>query len=590
MPVFSRQPVLPGDSLPVAGNPVNLERFSDALSESIRRFITDELPQSNYLVDQQFLHAGKDLQEFYQNRNFTPAWIHTKVPIWIYSNVMPWWHTDAPLRVSPDHSALTGAPNPVGNKSSVLGKNAFALLAYIRDISHHGLTPGDYHFPLLGEFINHTWLFMPIDTLYLMKLDVLLSDAFLTLGLELYYGRVDTDNQANRWKLERKKPDLQIARRLEEALAVNDVPRVLNLLAPRYRSYWMMKEDLAFFMGLQDTPWPEISSDVTIHPGDSGLLLPQIRTRLVSLGYGLSDTVSVNYDQKLEKQIKLFQHDWGLNADGGIGQGTFQALNESPQTLINRIRVNMERFRWLPLSVPHKYVTVNIVNFRLDFIDGADTLISMRAIVGKDSRATPIFNSLMTHLVFSPTWTVPPTILQNDVIPQLKKGPAYLNDKDMKLLRHNGTEVAYNDVDWSKISGRNFPYMVRQGPGPGNALGKVKFMFPNNYNIYIHDTPTRGYFARDDRAMSSGCIRIEKPFELASILLADVAEWPPEKIRSAMDQRTPKIVNLKVPVEVLILYLTAWTDGNGRIQFRNDIYSRDEWVLNALDQSRASVN
>jgi len=576
--------------VPEKGNPVNLARFSDELSKSIERFITDQLPRSNDQIGEEFLHSAKDLHEFYRNRNYTPAWIHTRVPIWIYSNVMPWWHTGSPLRVSPDHSALIGSLNPVGYKSSVLGKNAFALLGFIRDVSHHGLTPNDYHLPLLEESIDHTWLFMPIDTLYLMKLDVLLSDAFLTLGLQLYYGRVDTENQVNRWKLERKKPDLQIARRLEEALAVNDVPRVLNLLAPRYRAYWMMKEDLAFYMGLQNTPWPAIASDITIHPGDSGRVLPLVRTRLANLGYGLPDTTSVNYDQMLEEQVKLFQKDWGLNADGEIGDGTFQALNESPQTLINRIRVNMERFRWLPLREPHKYVTVNIVNFRLDFIDGADTLISMRAIVGKDSRETPIFNSLMTYLVFSPTWTVPPTILQNDVIPELRKGPGYLRDKDMKLLRYNGSEVDYNDIDWSGISGRNFPYMVRQSPGPGNALGKVKFMFPNNYNIYIHDTPTRGYFVRDDRAMSSGCIRIEKPFDLAAILLADVPAWPPEKIRSAMDQRTEQVVNLAKPVEVLILYLTAWTDGNGRIQFRNDIYSRDEWVLNALDQNRASMN
>lgn len=576
--------------VPENGNSLNLARFSDALSESIRRFITDDLSQSNDQIDHEFLQSAKDLRKFYQNRNYTPAWIHTKVPIWIYSNVMPWWHTDRPLRVSPDHSAMIGAPIPVSDKSSVLGQNGFALLAYIRDVSNHGMTPDDYHLDLLEGFINRTWLFMPIDTLYLMKLDVLLSDAFLTLGLQLYYGRVDTEKQVNRWKLERKKPDLQIARRLEEALAVNDVPGVLNMLAPGYRSYWMMKEDLAFYMGLQDTPWPSISSDITIHPGESGRLIPQVRTRLVNLGYGLPDTTSLEYDPILEEQVKLFQRDWGLNADGEIGDGTFQALNENPQSLINRIRVNMERFRWLPLREPHKYLTVNIVNFRLDFIDGADTLISMRAIVGKDSRETPIFNSLMTYLVFSPTWTVPPTILRNDVIPELRKGPGYLLDKDMKLLRYNGSEVDYNTVDWARLSAGNFPYMVRQSPGPGNALGKVKFMFPNTYNIYIHDTPSRGYFARDDRAMSSGCIRVEKPFDLASILLADVPGWSPEKIRSAMDQRTEQIVNLKVPVEVLILYLTAWTDGNGRIQFRNDIYSRDVWVLDALDQGRASVN
>lgn len=190
----------------------------------------------------------------------------------------------------------------------------------------------------------------------------------------------------------------------------------------------------------------------------------------------------------------------------------------------------------------------------------------------------------MTYIVFGPSWTVPPTILWQDVIPELLKDPEYLERKNMKLLRSNGSEIAYSEIDWSIISENNFPYMVRQNPGPENALGKVKFMFKNSYNVYIHDTPSRGYFARDDRAMSSGCIRIEKPFELAELLLADSPKWPSSKIQTAMQQNIEQTASLKTPVDVLLLYLTAWTDGNRRVQFRNDIYLRDELVLQALNQ------
>ena len=175
-------------------------------------------------------------------------------------------------------------------------------------------------------------------------------------------------------------------------------------------------------------------------------------------------------------------------------------------------------------------------------------------------------------------------LFRSDVIPQLIKGPGYLEEKNMKLLRNDGSEIAYSEIEWEQMSRSNFPYMVRQSPGPDNALGKVKFMFPNSYNIYIHDTPSRGYFSRDDRAMSSGCIRIEKPFDLACILLADSPDWPPEKIRTAMNQRKEQTARLKSPVKVLMLYLTAWTDGNGHVQFRKDIYRRDALVLNALNQ------
>jgi murein L,D-transpeptidase YcbB/YkuD len=244
----------------------------------------------------------------------------------------------------------------------------------------------------------------------------------------------------------------------------------------------------------------------------------------------------------------------------------------------------MERFRWLQPQEGGKHIIVNIANFRLDLISGGDTLISMRAIVGKDTRRTPVFSESMTYIVFSPNWTVPRTILQQEVIPELLKGPEYLTKKKMKLLRTNGTELAYSDINWSTITTSNFPYIVRQDPGPGNSLGRVKFMFPNNYNVYIHDTPSKSFFARDARAVSSGCIRVEDPFDLAVLLLSDVPEWSPDRIRDAMQQTKEQTVILKVPVDVMVVYLTAWTDGRDRVQFRNDIYQNDGRVLEALNQ------
>jgi murein L,D-transpeptidase YcbB/YkuD len=160
----------------------------------------------------------------------------------------------------------------------------------------------------------------------------------------------------------------------------------------------------------------------------------------------------------------------------------------------------------------------------------------------------------------------------------------------MKMLRNDGSELAYNEIDWSKISVDNFPYVVRQNPGSGNALGKVKFMFPNANNVYIHDTPSRGYFARDDRAISSGCIRVEKPFDLAVLLLSDNPDWLPTHIRDAMQQDKEEAVRLKNPVDVELIYLTAWTDGKDRIQFRKDVYQIDEIVLEALNQKPETVN
>lgn len=557
---------------------------ADELSESISQFINKKPAGLSYVVDQENLYSVKAIQNFYRNRNYAPAWINSKAPVWINSNIPPWINASSPVRMNSDSPAWIKSDIPVWINSNVLGKNGYVLLDYIRQIARHGLNPSDYHLFLLEKYVDKTKLFMAMDTEDMMKLDVLLTDAYLLLGLHLYYGKVDSEKEGENWTIQRKKPELQLNRKLEEALTAGDITNGLNLLAPRYRSYWMMKEDLAFFLELENEPWPAIISDTTINPAQSNQLLPKIRRRLIKLRYSLSDSISVTYDTELEKQLKNFQKDWGLNADGVIGKGTLLALNTRPEMLINRLKVNMERFRWLPLHEPRKYLMVNIASFDLVLIEGVDTLISMRAIVGKDYRETPVFNALMTYIVFGPSWTVPPTILKNDVIPELLKGPEYLKKKNMKLLRYDGSEIAYSEIDWTKISRNNFPYMVRQNPGAENALGKVKFMFPNSYNVYIHDTPSRGYFARDDRAMSSGCIRIEKPFELAELLLADSPEWPPEKIHTAMQQNRGQTASLKTPVEVLLLYLTSWTGGNGRVQFRKDIYMWDELIVKALNQ------
>ncbi len=557
---------------------------ADELSESISQFINRKPAGLSYEIDQANLYSSIVLQQFYQNRNYAPAWVNFKAPNWIKSNIPLWIRAFSTVRINSNSPVWIESNIPVWINSNVLGKNGYVLLDYIRRVTRHGLNPNDYHLSLIEKYRDKIVLFTAMDTEDMMKLDVLLTDAFLFLSLQLYYGKVDSEKEGGSWKIQRKDPQLQLNWKLEEALSIGDIANALDMLSPRYRAYWMMKEDLAFFLELENEPWPAILSDTTINPGQTNPLIPKIKERLIKLRYPLSDSISVTYDKELEKQLKSFQKDWGLNSDGVIGKGTLLALNTNPRILIDRLKVNMERFRWLPLYEPRKYLMVNIASFDLVLIEGVDTLISMRAIVGKDYRETPVFDALMTYIVFGPNWTVPPTILRNDVIPQLLKGPEYLEKKNMKLIRYNGSEIAYSEIDWSKISGNNFPYMVRQNPGPENALGKVKFMFPNRYNVYIHDTPSRGYFARDDRAMSSGCVRIEKPLELAELLLADSQEWPPVKIRTAMQKNREQTASLRIPVDVLLLYLTAWTDGNGRVQFRKDIYMRDELVLNALNQ------
>lgn len=526
---------------------ITISTFASAggdMSQSIRQYIGNKTIDSRYTIQEAYLYSGAQLNYFYLDRMFEPAWF----------------------------------------KNNTLSQNGYDLLNYIRNVDEHGLEPLDYHLALIEKFVEQARAFLPMSALEMIHLDILLTDAFIVLGTQLYYGKLDPSKEANRWMMGPKEAELRIDWKLEQALAHRSISLALDSLAPRYSSYWMMHAELAYFLDLKKQLWPEILITETIHPGDSGVVIPRLRQRLIKLRYPLTDSISLISDEEFVNQIKLLQADWGLNADGVIGGGTMAALNSDPAKLVDQLKVNMERFRWLPFELTGKYIMVNIANQRIDLIDRADTLLSMRAIVGTNYRKTPVFGAKMTYLVFGPTWTVPSTILKEDVIPELLKGPEYLQEKDMILLRFDGSRIAYSDIDWSKISVNNFPYMVQQNPGPQNSLGRVKFMFPNSYHVYIHDTPSKGVFAKDDRALSSGCIRAAAPFELAQLLLSDMPEWTPEEIRKAMQQKREQHVNLKTPVDVVVIYLTAWTDGEGRVQFRKDIYDRDELLLKALTQ------
>ena len=240
---------------------------------------------------------------------------------------------------------------------------------YIRHVDQQGLQPNDYHLNLIEKYLGKILTVTPMDTGDMMKLDVLLTDAFLFLGSHLYYGKVDPEKEGGNWKMKRKDPELRLDLKLEEALAANDTATGLNLLAPRYRSYWMMKDQLAFFLELNEHLWPAILSDISIKPGESNQSLPGIREKLIKLRYHLSDSISLIFDEELEKQVKMFQADWGLNTDGVIGKETLEDLNSVPFKLINQLKVNMERYRWLPLQVTEKHIIINIANFKLDLIE-----------------------------------------------------------------------------------------------------------------------------------------------------------------------------------------------------------------------------
>ncbi len=516
--------------------------YSRDLSECIRFYVEHKPEGDRYRIDETRLFSSQLLPRFYNNRFFVPAWI----------------------------------------SGNALNDHALELIKAINQVDEHGLQPEDYHLRIIEKYTASMLKGDVPAQEEMMKAEVLLTDAFLLLAAHLYFGKVDPEKIDANWKLQRKEPELFLDRRLENAVTTTSVEHELDQLLPKQKNYRIMQQRLSWYRGLEKHDWKPIAPGATLKPGDVNNVVTQIRKRLHKLNYRLDDTLSTQYDEELEMKVMAFQERHGLNPDGVIGRFTLEALNITPAERAEKMRVNMERLRWLPLETPDKYVIVNIANFTMDVIQGSDTLLSSRAIVGRNYRKTPVFTGRMTYLVFSPTWVIPPGILANDVIPAVRRDPDYLNQKNMKVIRFDGTEVDHTTIDWANVTGRNFPYMIRQEPGPDNALGRVKFMFPNQYNVYIHDTPSRNLFSKDGRAFSSGCIRIEKPFEFAQFLLSDSPRWDDNAIRAAMNADREQTVRLPKHWTVVMVYFTSWADAKGNIQFRQDVYERDAAVSIAL--------
>jgi murein L,D-transpeptidase YcbB/YkuD len=271
--------------------------------------------------------------------------------------------------------------------------------------------------------------------------------------------------------------------------------------------------------------------------------------------------------------------------DGAVGPATLAALNVTVARRIEQLRANIERTRWVFEDLEDDFIVVNVAAFRAYLVRDGEITRTIRAQVGTPFRKTPIFKSSMTYLVFNPTWTVPPTILRQDILPRIRENPGYLASKNMEIMDDSGTVIDPFSIDWPDL--RGFPYRIVQGPGPTNALGLVKFIFPNEHFVFLHDTPSRELFERQNRAFSSGCIRVESPFELASILLGE--EWSLDRIDDVIRSEITQTVFLDDPLSVLLLYWTVEIDEEGRVFFLPDVYDRDQPVIDGLQEPYAAA-
>ena len=452
-----------------------------------------------------------------------------------------------------------------------------SLLSLIRKAYEHGLNPADYHYTGLNALYQDAIESQTTDA------EILFTDAFLMYASHFLNGKLNPEEVEGEWQAVRREGNARNF--LKKCLKSGNLEQEFKQLEPDSESYRGLVKALDKYREIQKNGgWDTLEAGETLKPGMSGARVNSLKSRLAIEGYFLmEDEPSDSYTEDLANAVRKFQNHHGLDTDGNVGKQTLAMLNVPVESKISKIRVNLERLRWINQDMGDHYILVNIADFTMK-VFRADTLsYQQTVVVGKPFRKTPVFSDTMTYFVLNPYWTVPPTILYNDVLPEVKKNVGYLQTKNMKVLK-GSEEVSAETIDWSKLSRNNFPYTIRQEPGPTNALGAVKFMFPNKYNIYIHDTPSKELFNRPDRAFSSGCVRLNKPLAFVDYLLTDLPDWNAEKIQTTLKTGKDKTVMLKKPINVHLLYLTAWVDEDG-LQFRNDVYQRDTAVIEALAES-----
>jgi len=471
------------------------------------------------------------------------------------------------------------------------------LIKAIHKGDREGLRPADYHLAkiesTLEEIRQNQKRGKSLNANRLVDLDLLLTDAFLIYGSHLLAGRINPETIDAEWLANRREADLAIV--LDTALSTSQIEESLEGLLPPQSSYERLRQALARYREIAERGgWPMVSDGPKMQRGDRSERVIALQTRLIATGdldHRLQNDGEA-FDDALEQAVLRFQRRHGLEADGVVGPSTLAALNVPVEARVRQIELNMERWRWLPQDLGKRYVLINIANFELDVFENSQSVMIMRIVVGRPYRRTPVFSDKMTYLVLSPYWHVPPSIAVQDILPEVRKNPDYLAKKNMKVFQGWGAETKEIDpktIAWSTVTGKNFNYRFRQEPGPANALGRVKFMFPNKFNVYLHDTPARELFAKTERSFSSGCIRIEKPIELAEYVLRGDPKWTGENIVAATYRRVEQTVRLPEPILVHLLYWTAWVNEDGTIHFRNDIYGRDKLLDEAVREGPPSL-
>ena len=466
-------------------------------------------------------------------------------------------------------------------------RNLDDLMGLIAEAPAVGLDADDYHAEALTSLRTRIEAAEAPDPRIEADLELLATDALVRLAYHRYFGKIDPVSLDADWNIDKSLPGESPIAQIEAALDEHRLADRIRALDPPAFFYDSIKTALARYRAFADWGgWKPVPEGPTLRAGDRDPRVVALRRRL-SVTEDLPTSASLDsdeFDATVDEAVKRFQSRHHLKQDGIVGRGTLAELNVPVERRIDQLRVNLERARWVGGESPQKAVVVNIAAFRVQVFVDRQAIWTTRAQVGKEYRKTPIFRGKMTYVQFNPTWTVPPTILRKDILPKAIPDPGYLTKRGFEILDGAGNRVDPSTLDWSRFTPQNFPYILRQGPGPTNAMGLVKFMFPNPHFVFLHDTTSRSKFDAEVRTFSSGCIRVENPLDLAEVVLADPEQWSRPEIDDLIETGRTRNVFLDDPLPVYLVYWTAGMNDEGQVVFWRDIYDRDGAILDALNE------
>lgn len=450
------------------------------------------------------------------------------------------------------------------------------LLSNIENIDKDGLFPSDYQLEFLQNRLQN---YSQLSEEERAILDITLSDAFFRLAGDLNHGKLDPRKIYKSWGTEKNKIDLP--QLLEKAISEENITAAFDSARPDQQIYKGLKKSLQDYKKLAASEGniTNIPEGEMIRPGEDNSRIPAIAQRLAELNYlskSLADSASTHYSEGIQKAVRGYQQDYGLQVDGILGKGTVANLNMSAKDRYEQILANLERWRWYPHNLGEHYIIINIANFQLNVIKDGDTISTHKVIVGRPSLQTPVFSDKIQYIVYNPTWTIPPTIEKREVVPGAARDPSYLAKKQIDIYR-NGKKISINE--WNRNEALSYTYM--QGAGKTNPLGRVKIIYPNKYMIYLHDTPARYLFNKDSRAESHGCVRVENALDLAKYLLSNRPEYNEATIDSILASGKTTKIEVTQPVQVHHFYWTAWRE-NDKTHFTSDIYHLDPKLIELL--------